>query len=171
MRRVYKLLKPIIDVIDTVLKPFAWLTAIFLFAANLWSDLPESRVFRVVEWIQGQLLPEPRIVEQTSLYVYYELGPDMSLTREGRLSPIDPAVRSTYENLEVGDNLFASSTVRIRNEPTASGSVIGRLAAGDCARVVTKDHPLTREQLGSAITGGWIQITDCTSGFVGGGGF
>lgn len=171
MKRIYQTLKPIVDVIDTLLKPFAWLTALFLFAANLWADLPESNVFKAVEWVQGLLLPEPRIVEQTSLYVYYELGEGMSLTREGRLSPRDQAERTAYEDLEVGDYLFASSTVRIRNAPTASGSVIGRLAAGDCARIVTNDHPLTQQQLGSAITGGWIRITDCTSGAAGGGGF
>lgn len=171
MKRIYRVLKPAIDVIDTILKPVGWLTALFLFAANLWSDLPESGVFKAVEWIQGVLLPEPRIVEQSSLYVYYELGEGMSLTREGRLSPRDQSERMTYENLEVGDDLIASSTVRIRNAPTASGSIVGRLAAGDCARVVRNDHPLTQQQLGSAITGGWIQITDCTTGFVGGSGF
>jgi hypothetical protein len=99
----------------------------------------------------------------TQNYVYYEIGENGILTKEGRLAPVNQSTSKPYHQIGKSDIFQANSTVRIRNAPTGSADKTGVIALGECVQVVSAEFPLSEEELGNAISGGWLNIekVDC----------
>lgn len=91
-------------------------------------------------------------------YVYYEIAENGALTAEGRFAPAGQITSKPYEQLQKGEILQANSTVRIRNQPTGSADKIGNIQRGECVQVLNAEFPLRPDQLGNAVSGGWINI-------------
>jgi hypothetical protein len=86
--------------------------------------------------------------------VYYEVGNDGWLTKDGQLRPVGQKKPPLppFASLAPKTVLQADSAVNMRAGPGGGSDVLDKLSQGDCVRVVRP------EKAGPDGAGGWLQV-------------
>ena len=145
--------------IDSVSKIAGFLFAVFIFI---------SQFFSGANWAQPVLNAFDRLINAERFsegYVYYEVAPNGTASRYGQigLNPDPGDQQIGFSELEEGMILYVISKQNLRTEDTGDSSTIRILGRGQCVEILDLTRELTGEDLGTAKSGGWLEVkeTEC----------
>ena len=93
-------------------------------------------------------------------YVYYEVGPNRTLTDDGRFYLLR-AGDGRYQDISIGDRLQAVDEVHFRVWPTGNSPTIFLLGFRDCVIVLGRDHEVS---VTPPHSGGWLKVATTACG-------